>query len=75
MVARLYAMRDTMQPKYWRLVYAEPGETIYIGAEGECSKNLYRTGSEALYAGIRRYRERGMIWRSDKMAAPQFKEI
>jgi hypothetical protein len=53
----LYVRRDTMQPRFWRLCWSEPGSTSFCNAEGECSAIYYRTMREAIAAGLRRFGE------------------
>lgn len=60
MAARLYAKRDTMQPKLWRLFWMVPGSDSYCMAEGECSAIYYRRLSDAVAGGLRRYGERAL---------------
>lgn len=56
---RLVAHRHTMYPKAWCLSW-DFGETS-VGAEGECSRQLFRTAREAIFHGEKRYGERAEI--------------
>lgn len=58
MAARLFAMRDVMQPRFWRLCWSTPDSDSYVMAEGECSAIYHRTMRAAIAYGERHYGER-----------------
>lgn len=62
MSQRLYARRDPMRPKFWRLCWSHPDSPSYVMAEGECSAVYYPRLSDAVAAGQRRYGERALAW-------------
>lgn len=53
--AILKVRRDTMRPKYWRLLWETPGSNTFCYAEGECSAIYYSTMRAAIAGGIRRF--------------------
>ena len=59
---RLVAHRHTMFPNAWCLSW-DFGETS-VGAEGECSRQLFRTARDAVAYGQRRFNERAIIARN-----------
>lgn len=62
MAAALYAKRDTMNPRFWRLAWMVPGADSFVYAEGECSARLFRTRREAVAYGQRTYHETARNW-------------
>lgn len=67
--SHLYVMRETMT-NAWRLYWAIPGETICVGAEGECSKHLFKRRYEAVAYGKRVYGETAKPWSDRYSGAP-----
>jgi hypothetical protein len=59
---RLVAHRHTMTPKAWCLSWDFGGTSV--GAEGECSRKLFRTAAEAKAWGLRVYGERAVAVRN-----------
>lgn len=53
--AILKVRRDTMRPKYWRLLWDTPGGNTFCYAEGECSAIYYSTMRDAIAGGIKRF--------------------
>lgn len=58
MTVSLYVARDTMQPRYWRLYWSEPGSYVTVGNEGETSAIYHRTMADAIAWGERHLNER-----------------
>lgn len=57
MAQKLFAMRDIMHPKTWRLCWSIPDSSAYVMAEGECSAVHHLTMRAAVSYGQRRYKE------------------
>ncbi len=57
---RLVAHRHTMQPKLWCLSW-DFGDGTAVGAEGECSRRMFKTARHARFYGEQHYSERAAI--------------
>lgn len=51
----LMVKRDAMNPRLWVGVHADPVGDGYVGTEGECSRQYYRTAKSATYALAKRF--------------------
>jgi hypothetical protein len=73
MTARLYVTRDdtTSGGGLWWCVWATPGSSIYVGAEGYCSRRMDRTRGAASAYGERRWGERPIYWPASMTTAPE----
>jgi hypothetical protein len=69
---RLYVMRDdtTSGRGLWWCVWAVPGESIYVGAEGYCSRTMHRTRRAASAYGLGRFGEFPTYWPPRSIEAP-----
>jgi hypothetical protein len=74
--SRLYVMRDDTSSGHglWWCVWAVPGESIFCGMEGYCSRRMYRTRRDAASYGERMEGEKPIYWPASSITAPFPKE-
>lgn len=72
---QLYVTRDdtTGGRGMWWCVYAEPGSSIFVGAEGYCSRVMTRTRREAIARAQRMWNETPVYWPASSVTAPEIK--
>jgi hypothetical protein len=72
MASVLYVMRDNTSSGngLWWCVWAVPGQSIYCGAEGYCSRRMLRTRAGAIAYGKRMWHETATYWPPRAIEAP-----
>jgi hypothetical protein len=71
-INRLYVTRDntTSGGGLWWCVWAVPGESISVGAEGYCSRKMFRTRCAASADAAHRWGEVPTYWPDRLVEAP-----
>lgn len=69
----LYVTRDetTSGRGQWWCVWAIPGDHTFVGAEGYCSRRMFRTRREATAYGARHFGGVPTYWSTSALNAPQ----
>lgn len=72
----LYVTRDdtTSGNGMWWCVWAVPGQSVYLGAEGYCSRKMHRTRWRAAAYGAHQWGEVPTYWPARSITAPAPRE-